>query len=662
MLNKKNSNQFSRILFLLVFCMGIMLLVSACNSSNEAAVETSTTGVLEYPTVTFPLTPTQLPTETPAPTFTPSPSLTPTPDPNPHVIAGVGRGLIEDYYFSSDGSIVAFLGGDYLKWYDANTGEKLGEVELPDRLREPHFMDLYFSPKNKWIIVKSFIDTQLVDTRSGDLIDCCNYTMKPVSKFRFSSDMKYMAYIINDDSMGRWATWYRYLGIYNFETGEDIILENPYQRVSCILGEPAFHPDNTMVAVGYYEEGDALELIVWDFPSGEIRYHFSYSSYIDSVAFSPDGQYLVTGSEDGYLRFHVPETGEWIRSVSGIPVEISQLRFSEDGTKIFITSYYDSDPEYVYDLASDNLSVVPETTPSNLVLAEKHQEGWADGGVIKFSPVENIIAIGGDSIQLWDFKTKELLVSLENPHIKYISNWSFSPSGDKIAGISDSYLMIWDTANGELILDEFKTDLYRSVAFSPNGSQIAFGRGDAIEIWDLIADEQVVSLISPDLAAYRISFSQDGSRLYAIYDYGRFAKVWDVHTGKLLQSYTISDNDRNTLVLSRNLIANFNRSDEGESTNWFELWDLNTGEIKELSAPEDFNFSMRFSPDGSILIVRGDYKLNIWDAKTGTLLETLDEIDFRGLAINYDNTLFAFGIDGTAQIWDFSMVFESLEE
>jgi hypothetical protein len=71
---------------------------------------------------------------------------------------------------------------------------------------------------------------------------------------------------------------------------------------------------------------------IWDIASGgEIRTFTGHSALVYSVAFSPDGKYALSGSEDKTLKLWEVSSGKEIRTFSGHSGEVSSVAFSPDG-------------------------------------------------------------------------------------------------------------------------------------------------------------------------------------------------------------------------------------------------------------------------------------------------------------------------------------------
>jgi WD40 repeat protein len=67
-----------------------------------------------------------------------------------------------------------------------------------------------------------------------------------------------------------------------------------------------------------------------------------YSDPVNSVSFSPDGQWIASGSYDYTVRIWNVESGECVRTLEGHSGEVSSVSFSPDGTRVASGSWADS--------------------------------------------------------------------------------------------------------------------------------------------------------------------------------------------------------------------------------------------------------------------------------------------------------------------------------
>src|SRR5690606_33174830 len=93
----------------------------------------------------------------------------------------------------------------------------------------------------------------------------------------------------------------------------------------------AFSPDGTKVLTGSIDNTAKL----WDASTGtEIRTFAGHGSSVLSVAFSPDGTRLITGSDDLTAVLWDAVTGAEIRTFAGHVFGVRSVAFSPDGDQV----------------------------------------------------------------------------------------------------------------------------------------------------------------------------------------------------------------------------------------------------------------------------------------------------------------------------------------
>jgi WD40 repeat protein len=158
---------------------------------------------------------------------------------------------------------------------------------------------------------------------------------------------------------------------------------------------------------------------------------------VESVAFSPNGKLLASGSRDETIKLWDVKTGKELATLKG-----------EWGTV---------------------LSVV-------------------------FSPNGKLLASGHDRhvVKLWDVASRKESVPLRwRGDLANCKSVAFSPDGKALAAACDSKVRWWDVSTGnELPALEGHTTQFVSVAFSPDGKLLASGSIDrTIKLWK-IADRK----------------------------------------------------------------------------------------------------------------------------------------------------------------------------
>jgi WD40 repeat protein len=100
----------------------------------------------------------------------------------------------------------------------------------------------------------------------------------------------------------------------------------------------AFSPDGSRFVTDTAMADNTLRL--WDTQSGKILRTFSgHTSAVLSMAFSPDGRHVLSGSDDSTARLWDVETGSLLQTYTGHTARVSSVTFSPDGSRILSGSW-----------------------------------------------------------------------------------------------------------------------------------------------------------------------------------------------------------------------------------------------------------------------------------------------------------------------------------
>ena len=222
--------------------------------------------------------------------------------------------------------------------------------------------------------------------------------------------------------------------------------------------------------------------------------------------FSPDGTILAVNSSSGIAIWNAA-TRTYIAGLSH--TSVSSVAFSPDGTTLASGSRnYDI---RLWDVETGNETATLER-----------------GGVssLSFSPDGNTLASGsGDqTIDLWDVATRTHLATLEG-HTSHVYSVAFSPDGTLASGWRDGTVKLWDVATRTNTATlEGNTGRVLDVSFSPDGTTLASSTDYGILLWDMATRTQTATLDGRGDA----SFSADGATLASG---GRgYTVLWDMAT------------------------------------------------------------------------------------------------------------------------------------
>ena len=141
--------------------------------------------------------------------------------------------------------------------------------------------------------------------------------------------------------------------------------------------------------------------------------------------------------------------------------------------------------------------------------------------MLSFSPDGGTLLAGFlNTITQWDIATGEVTTFEPGCRGNVIFDLSFSPNGKQLAivcgpvEIPVGFLILWDVMNNRPVFYREEILQMQRVAFSPDGDRLATGGPDGtIMLWDTTGNKEPISIQSQSTPIYDLIFSPDNSEL-----------------------------------------------------------------------------------------------------------------------------------------------------
>lgn len=332
---------------------------------------------------------------------------------------------------------------------------------------------------------------------------------------------------------------------------QSLLAANNYQ--DCITAAQNFPESSPQYAAAQELLSQCQDVISWK--QVKVNTFPIHRAAVQSVAVSPDGTIIASGSRDNTTRLWHIETGEVLQNFVGNSSAILSVDFSNDGLSL---------------AAGTQLSQVIEW---NLETIEWYPPlvGTSPIQAVQISPDNRAIATGSadGNVRVWNRRTGLILYN-NNQHSTIVYSVAFTPNGRwLVTGSGDGNIHIIDWQIDQL-RHRFPghTGEVRSLAITPDGLQIVSGGTDNnIKIWNLITAEEVRTLTGHRGAVLSVAVSPDGTQI-ASSSRDQTVKIWDLETGELLNTLTNPQVVVNSLVFGINSATLIGGTQDGMVVVW----------------------------------------------------------------------------------------------
>lgn len=494
--------------------------------------------------------------------------------------------------------------------WDARTGAKIAELQGHDSV----VTSVAFTKDGTRIVTCSWMVARVWDSKTMNQIGVFNNHTSEIESVAVLPDGKR---IVTGSADGTARIW-------DISNADEIAVLGP--RNGTVFGVGVTPDGARIITVSGSLSRDGARLMrnspednrlrVWDSKTGaELRVIRAHQHSITSVAVTPDGARIVTGSEDRTVRI-------WDSRI-----EAASLPLKRDTEEI------------------KAVAVLPDR--SRII------SGSEDG-----------------IVRVWDARTGVQIRSFA-AHEKGVTSIAVSPDGSHIVtGSNDSTVRIWDAPSGRLIgelKDRDGSDWITGVAITPTGTRIIAGSGyfsgrnfstdtsareKIARVWDIETRTPVLVLKGHSTGITSVAVSSDGTR-YVTGSVDGTARVWDASTGNEL---TVFRGHGRQIVTSVAVTPDGKRVISGSWDMTARVWDIHTAaELTVLKGHGGFVMDVAATPDGKRFVTGSlDGTARVWDASSGTQLAELKGHDggVMSLAVAPSGSRIITGSeDGTTRVW-----------
>ncbi|MCI0553114.1 MAG: WD40 repeat domain-containing protein [Anaerolineae bacterium] len=304
-----------------------------------------------------------------------------------------------------------------------------------------------------------------------------NFAARPISSMTHD-DSVYSVAFSPDGKFVVSGSWDGTARVWEAATGKEISRMTHDDRVNLV----AFSPDGKYVVSGGCDKRDTnsdcaqATTRVWEAATGKEISRMTHDDRVYSIAFSPDGKYVVSGSYDTTARVWEAATGKEISRMTH-DNWLTSVAFSPDG-------------KYVVSGSIDNTALVWEASTGKEIV---HMTQFLLQ-TVAFSSNGNYVVSGGydGAVRVWETSTGQEVAHMT--HDDVVNSVAFSPDGKYVvSGSSDNTARVWEASTGKEVAHMTQDRGLNAVAFSPDGKYVVSGGNIAARVWlwrpdDLIAD------------------------------------------------------------------------------------------------------------------------------------------------------------------------------
>jgi serine/threonine protein kinase/WD40 repeat protein len=413
----------------------------------------------------------------------------------------------------------------------------------------------------------------------------------------------------------------------------------------------AFSPDGTRLAAAFYKHST---VVLWDVAKqkqiGTLRGH---RENVFDVAFSPDGEWIATGSLDYTARIWETRSGQTVATLSGSSSPAFRVQWSPTGDHLAV-GMNNSREIFLYRITG------------------RHRvQRWLTGHRVELRCVaahpslDRLTTSGYTELNSWDLSVAHPSPVALGLNPGAVTALACSPDGSLLATGSfrgshplEAHVLIRDAHTGKVRGQVSASGVVQALAFDPTGKRLAWGdaAGNVI-VWDLATSRPIQKFVTGSVV-YSVIFLDGPRRLVT---HGRdTVLLFNLESGKLQRKVHLAGGGIRTLVANRarsRLVVGF----QSGAIAGVSLPDLAPGRRLEKAHAGKVR-CLALSPDGRLLASGSTHRVVLRDALSfETLLRfPLWAGTLRDLTFDARGRLAIVGTNRDVDLWDLAALRDGL--
>ena len=328
---------------------------------------------------------------------------------------------------------------------------------------------------------------------------------------------------------------------------------------------------------------------------------------VTDLAFQPNGNLLAVASQDGQIQIRDTAVRKLLYTLTGHDSFVRSVAFSPDGQQLVSGSF-------------DNTAIVWDLTERRAVVRYSQHR---DGGHIQnvaWSPDGKLVASGNydGELHLWNPQTADAVHRMSLG--QRVESIAFSNDRNVLAiGLFDGTIQLIDPSGNKLLTLEGGTSPARAIAFVPRSTTIATATNSTIQLWDTLTGAKSRTLDGHSAPVVELACTPRGETLVAT-DRSGSALIWNIatresriaieHNFMALSALAINGDGSQAVISGPDKILRF--------------VDIDTGKIERTSGTDLIDSrAIVFSADGSTVFSNSGRDLQVWRAESGELVASI---------------------------------------